>query len=162
MRAALASTDRPQTSPPPAAPAIRISSVASGGTSKVWLMPCRPSTSTSRTRWPPDASAMAIAAATVVFPVPPLPVTMCSRTPDVVRADMRVTLRPGQPGHRIEDHPEGGLGRVDDLHVADLGQPEQLRPGVRPLSLEVAHRDLGRDSVVGVAVNEHHPGERGV
>src|SRR6476620_1460204 len=138
MRAALASTDRPQTSPPPAAPAIRISSVA---------------------------SAMAIAAATVVFPVPPLPVTMCRRTTWSCRAAMTTTLtsrRSGHPGHRVEDHPEGGLGRVDDLHVADPGQPEQLWPGVRTLSLQVAHRDLGRDGVVGVAVNEHHRGERGV
>jgi hypothetical protein len=31
---------------------------------------------------------MAMAAATVVLPVPPLPVTMCSRTPVEVRAAM--------------------------------------------------------------------------
>src|SRR5690242_20709381 len=42
-------------------------------------MPCRPSTSTSRVRRPSVANAMASAAATVVLPVPPLPVTTCSR-----------------------------------------------------------------------------------
>src|SRR5215475_4290110 len=44
-------------------------------------MPCRPSTSMSRTRPPSDARARASAPATVVLPVPPLPVTTCSRTP---------------------------------------------------------------------------------
>src|SRR3954471_24485869 len=43
-------------------------------------MPCRPSASTSRTRWPSAASDRASAPAMVVFPVPPLPVTMCNRT----------------------------------------------------------------------------------
>src|SRR3954471_12499469 len=43
-------------------------------------MPCRPSASTSSTRLPLAARASARAPATVVFPVPPLPVTMCSRT----------------------------------------------------------------------------------
>src|SRR5664279_5372868 len=42
-------------------------------------MPCRSSTSTSSTRRPSVARVSARAAATVVFPVPPLPVTTCSR-----------------------------------------------------------------------------------
>src|SRR5689334_11155857 len=42
-------------------------------------MPCRASTSISSVRWPPRASPSARAAATVVLPVPPLPVTTCSR-----------------------------------------------------------------------------------
>src|SRR5262245_44423312 len=42
-------------------------------------MPCRPSTSDSSTRLGAEASARAIADATVVLPVPPLPVTMCNR-----------------------------------------------------------------------------------
>src|ERR1041384_5707865 len=42
-------------------------------------MPCRPSTSTRTVRRPPEASARARDAATVVWPVPPLPVTTCSR-----------------------------------------------------------------------------------
>ena len=42
-------------------------------------MPCRSSTSTSSTRRPLAASAIARAAATVVLPVPPLPVITCSR-----------------------------------------------------------------------------------
>src|SRR3984885_8827904 len=44
-------------------------------------MPCLPSTSISRTLRPAVARASAMAAATVVLPVPPLPVTTCSRTP---------------------------------------------------------------------------------
>src|SRR5258707_12160887 len=44
-------------------------------------MPWRPSTSMSRTVLPPAASARASAPATVVLPVPPFPVTTCSRTP---------------------------------------------------------------------------------
>src|SRR5512135_2981291 len=43
-------------------------------------MPCRPSTSVRSTRRPPVASATASDAATVVLPVPPLPVTTCRRT----------------------------------------------------------------------------------
>src|SRR5690242_1270563 len=41
-------------------------------------MPCRPSTSQRRTRLPLSASDIASAAATVVLPVPPLPVTTWS------------------------------------------------------------------------------------
>src|ERR1700678_1856504 len=44
-------------------------------------MPCLPSTSISRILRPAEASARARAAATVVLPVPPLPVTTCHRTP---------------------------------------------------------------------------------
>src|SRR5215210_2177495 len=43
-------------------------------------MPCRPSTSQSRTFLPWEASARESAAATVDLPVPPLPVTTCSFT----------------------------------------------------------------------------------
>src|SRR3989440_5289394 len=50
-------------------------------------MPCRPSTSTRRVRRPPAASARASAEATVVFPVPPLPVTTCSRAGQRSRTD---------------------------------------------------------------------------
>src|SRR5256714_11548497 len=50
-------------------------------------MPWRPSTSTRRVRRPPAARARASAAATVVFPVPPLPVTTCSRAGQRSRAD---------------------------------------------------------------------------
>jgi hypothetical protein len=67
-----------RTSPPPGATAIRRSSYGSGGVSNSWATPCRPSTSTSSVRPPSAASARARAAATVVFPVPPLPVTTCN------------------------------------------------------------------------------------
>src|SRR5688572_9439029 len=43
-------------------------------------MPWRPSVATSSTVRPSAARARASAAATVVFPVPPLPVTTCRRT----------------------------------------------------------------------------------
>src|SRR5215470_13101776 len=59
-------------------------------------MPWRPSTSISSTRRPPEASARASAAATVVLPVPPLPVTTCSRTPSQ-SVSRTLTFR-GYPG----------------------------------------------------------------
>src|SRR3954447_17314769 len=82
-------------------------------------MPCRPSTSTSRTLRPPAASASASAAATVVLPVPPLPVTTCRRTPSqsVSLALTRPTLivrsartygRPGPPGGDLTHPPNDG------------------------------------------------------
>src|SRR3954468_1266447 len=67
------------TSPPSAATATLRSSYGSGGGSNNRGIHCRSSTSTSSTCLPPAASAIASAAATVVLPVPPLPVTMCSR-----------------------------------------------------------------------------------
>ena len=67
------------TCPPPSAVAIFCSPYGSGGESKTWAIPCRPSTSTSRTFRPPVASAMANDAATVVLPVPPFPDTTWSR-----------------------------------------------------------------------------------
>ena len=73
------STARAYTSPPPSADATLVSTGGSGGTSKSCAMPWRPSTSTSRTFRPPAARARANAAATVDFPVPPLPETKCRR-----------------------------------------------------------------------------------
>ncbi len=63
------------TSPPPGATAILRSSYGSASVSKSWAMPCRPSTSTNSVRRPSVARASASAAATVVLPVPPLPLT---------------------------------------------------------------------------------------
>src|SRR6187397_1038298 len=62
--------------------AIRRSAYGSGSTSNIRAMPWRPSTSQSSTSLPCEASASAREAATVDFPVPPLPVTTCRRTPD--------------------------------------------------------------------------------
>src|SRR5215207_7575837 len=79
--ASRASTARPKTSPPPRATASLRSLYGSGGTSKSWARPWRSSTSTRSTFRPPSARASASAAATVVLPVPPFPVTTCRRTP---------------------------------------------------------------------------------
>ena len=75
---------------------------------------CRPSTSVSRTLRPWSASASARAAATVVLPVPPLPVTTCSRTP----AKSAVTPR----GYRLQcagvrDGPSGTTSRHGTLLI---------------------------------------------
>src|SRR6266568_1782205 len=78
-RASSVSTASARTSPLSGADATGISTYGSGGVPKSCARPWRPSTSTRRVRRPPAASAMASAAATVVFPVPPLPVTTCSR-----------------------------------------------------------------------------------
>src|SRR6187551_4108423 len=56
-------------------------------------MPWRPSTSQRRTFLPCEANARASDAATVDLPVPPLPVTTCSRTRD--QSLTRVTLLAG-------------------------------------------------------------------
>ena len=66
-------------------------------------MPWRPSTSTSSTLRPPAASASASDAAIVDFPVPPLPVTKCSRTFDS-REGQPTDLRPSDAG-RFVCHP---------------------------------------------------------
>src|SRR3954470_7224334 len=78
-RASSGSTASARTSPPPGGLAIRSSLYGSGWVSNSWAMPCRPSTSTSSVRRPPSARPSASAAATLVLPVPPLPVTTCSR-----------------------------------------------------------------------------------
>ncbi len=64
---------------------MRVSVWPSGATSNVCEIPWRPSTSASRTRLPSRVRASAMAAATVVLPVPPLPVTTCSRTFAIAR-----------------------------------------------------------------------------
>ena len=60
---------------------MRRSAYGSGSTSNIRAMPCRPSTSQSRTFLPWVARESASAAATVDLPVPPLPVTTWRRTP---------------------------------------------------------------------------------
>ena len=79
MNAASMSIARAFTCPPRSAVAILTSLYGSGGTSKSCAIPWRPSTSTNSTFRPPAASVSASAAATVDLPVPPLPVTKCSR-----------------------------------------------------------------------------------
>src|SRR5271166_2855608 len=78
-------------------------------------MPCRPSTSISRTLRPALARASAMAAATVVLPVPPLPVTTCSRTPSQsVSLVVMPLLPPVCSSH-------GGYLRADTLWFARRG-----------------------------------------
>jgi hypothetical protein len=79
MSAVSTSIASARSSPLPAATAMRFSSCGSGGVSKSWAMPWRPSTSTSSTFLPSAARARASDAATVDLPVPPLPETQCSR-----------------------------------------------------------------------------------
>ena len=92
MKAASSSMASALTCPPPSAVATLVSSYGSGGTSKSCAIPWRPSTSTNRTLRPPAARVNASAAATVVLPVPPLPVTICSRA-SVSRAGQPTALR---------------------------------------------------------------------
>src|SRR5579871_690573 len=84
-------------------------------------MPCRPSASISSTLRPACASASARAAATVVLPVPPFPVTTCSRTPSqsVSRA---LTLKEamGIIENYLSDH------AVTALHTAGAGPLPRL------------------------------------
>jgi len=74
-------TTPPRSPPGPTRPvATRRSAYGSGSTSNIRAMPWRPSTSHNSTFLPVEARANASEAATVDFPVPPLPVTMCRRT----------------------------------------------------------------------------------
>src|SRR5258706_7884819 len=76
-------------------------------------MLCRPSTSTSSVLRPPAASARARAAATVVLPVPPLPVTTCRRTPSQSVSLMVMPLLPPV----VSSH--GGYLRSDTLWFSE-------------------------------------------
>src|SRR5690348_6199502 len=81
--------------------------------SKTWAMPCLPSTSQSSTFLPRDASASASDAAMVVFPVPPLPVTMCRSASEKSRVGwsaMVVILEP-QSGTQCLELPDRVGGR---------------------------------------------------
>src|SRR5579871_2209822 len=100
-------------------------------------MPCRPSTSISRTLRPAAARASAIAAATVVLPVPPLPVTTCSRTPSQSVSLVRQGFMPVLPP------PNGGyLRRGTGCFAPAMPAPSQPVPrGAR------AHWRVGRESL---------------
>src|SRR5262245_57515097 len=79
---------------------MRRSSYGRGGVSNSWAMPWRPSTSISSVRRPPAASASAKAAATVVLPVPPLPVRTCGRALDSAGGHPDASTAQGN-GHRL-------------------------------------------------------------
>src|ERR671919_1044233 len=125
--ASRASTARPNTSPPPRATASLRSLYGSGGTSKSWARPWRSSTSTRSTFRPPSARASASAAATVVLPVPPFPVTTCRRTPSqsltIYEGRRRSTDGPSKIGEQadrpldaVRDEAEEPAGRSAVAH----------------------------------------------
>src|SRR4051812_40378671 len=97
-------------------------------------MPCRPSTSTRRVRRPSAARPSASAAATVVLPVPPLPVTTCSRA-----GHLLLTLSPMPPRY-------GGrsAGDLTD-QPASLTNHRELQVLLRCLLVAGGHRHLDRD-----------------
>src|SRR5215469_8124688 len=113
-------------------------------------MPCLPSTSISRTLRPAVARARARAAATVVLPVPPLPVTKCSRTPS---QSVSLVVMPSLPPV-VSSH--GGYLRSDTLwfgrrrptrdpFVTTLGSRKRGDPGGCSLCRH-RDRDIARDS----------------
>src|SRR5580704_3890135 len=102
-------------------------------------MPCRPSTSISRTLRPALARASAMAAATVVLPVPPLPVTTCSRTPSqsVSRALTSIRLSAPAPssGRRYSAARAPGLIVIRlDREGGRLGRAQRQKRGVPMLA----------------------------
>src|SRR5688500_20395690 len=78
-------------------------------------MPCRPSTSQSRTSCPSLASASASDAATVVLPVPPLPVTTCSFTRGKSGEGMAESVATGQQPPSAWQDPAWEVLRVDKV-----------------------------------------------
>src|SRR5208337_1369871 len=128
-------------------------------------MPCRPSTSISRTLRPALARASAMAAATVVLPVPPLPVTTCSRTPSQSVSLVVMPLLPPvvPPMEAISARiPYGSLAWLAcDRFVITLGSRKRGDPGGCSCR---RHRDPGhtRDNhgcalvQGGAAVREGH------
>src|SRR5579862_6915840 len=91
-------------------------------------MPCLPSTSISRTLRPAVARARASAADAVVLPVPPLPVTTCSRTPSQSVSLVVIPMKP--PSFS----PIGGYLRADTLWFAVIGAFRILQDGALPVS----------------------------
>src|SRR6478735_5843587 len=97
-------------------------------------MPCLPSTSISSTRRPALARASARAAATVVLPVPPLPVTTCKRTPSQsVSLVVMPILPPVVPSHGGYLRPDtfwfAGRRLACDLFVTTLESRKRGDPG---------------------------------
>src|SRR5690625_4086587 len=108
-------------------------------------MPWRPSTSHSRTLRPCVASDIASAAATVVLPVPPLPVTMCSRVLGVTSSSLVLAPDGGEyrgpgRGQRVDQREVVGSG--------ELAEPDAVQGA--PV--------LDRDPVVAVAVQHDEVG----
>src|SRR5688572_23501994 len=99
-------------------------------------MPCRPSTSHRSTCLPLLARASASADATVDLPVPPLPVTTCSRTFDqsLTRVSVAMTAwgRSGRSGGELVRQHDPGEERDAQEHpdVPEDRQVRTLRPVV--------------------------------
>src|SRR5664279_1456937 len=114
------------TSPPPGPTAILRSSYGRGATSNSWAIPWRPSTSHNSTLRPSPASAIAKAAATVVLPVPPLPVTMCR---SVAMATL-MTLPTGDEVGRPTAQRDDADHRYSQGHDS-VGVPDSARAGAQ-------------------------------
>src|SRR5215472_10194968 len=146
--------------------AILRSPYGSGGRSKIWAMPCRPSVSMSSTFRPPCARASARAAATVVLPVPPLPVTTCSRTPSQSVSLVVMPLLPpvvlSHGGYlRSDTSWFGGRRPTYDPFVTTLGSRKRGDPGGcsfrRHRDPGIARDNRGRALAQGdTAVREGH------
>ena len=108
------------------------------GTSKSCAMPWRPSTSQSSTCLPWEASARASAAATVVLPVPPLPVTTCSCTLGQSRLGSLLT-RTERTGDRGTGVP-GDCGSGSGLPRPSSGPgPASAEPGILDTLSSLTH-----------------------
>src|SRR3954447_13153733 len=92
-------------------------------------MPWRPSTSVSRTCRPPAARARASDAATVVLPVPPLPVTTWSFTEGKSLTLARVVVS-GSPQTRPGPPAGGGRGATN-TPSKQVARPPGGQPHVR-------------------------------
>src|SRR5215510_2258833 len=92
----------------------------------------------SRTRPPSDARARASAPATVVLPVPPLPVTTCSRTPSqsLSRAltGIRLSSLPLRSGRRVARQPPAGTAGAARAGRAQTARGQHRRGSRRPCS----------------------------
>ena len=135
-------------------------------------MPCRPSTSASSTRLPCRARASARAAATVVLPVPPLPVTTCSRTPcqSGLRGGRAGVMAPSLGGEAASTVARtvanagcsGSISPKCSQPATIVSAPRRGGAAPRPHPLRVGAGDLGRaPSSSSRAVHEDHRHGRG-
>src|SRR5215472_16075354 len=114
-------------------------------------MPCLPSTSISSTGLPFEASARASAAATVVFPVPPLPVTTCSRTPSQsVSRTLTFTRLSGPTTPSGRGRP-GGVS-VPLAAQVGRGRPTMTRLRFGPTRANRTEKVPAMDALIGFAV----------
>ena len=118
-------------------------------------MPCRPSTSQTRTRRPAVARAQASAAAMVVLPVPPLPLTMCRLCRGLGGAVTAVgpVARGAFTSEPLAEEPSTGRDRhgFDGSGVASVRPSARAGPDVQPLALRAEQDQQLRRSRPGAA-----------